>query len=85
MNPSTLSDDDFYPLIEARHFDPFKLLGVREFQVASSLGYYVRMPPRWRSLMPRMMTVASLSRVHPDGLFEGSCAERTNRSTTCSR
>ena len=32
MNPSTLSDDDFYPLIEARHFDPFKLLGIREFQ-----------------------------------------------------
>ncbi len=32
MNPSTLPDDDFYPLIEARHNDPFKLLGIREFQ-----------------------------------------------------
>src|SRR4029077_6306463 len=32
VNCSTLSDNDFYPLIEARHFDPFKLLGVREFQ-----------------------------------------------------
>jgi len=32
MNPSTLPDDDFYPLIEARHCDPFKILGMREFQ-----------------------------------------------------
>ncbi len=32
MNPSTLPDDDFYPLIEARHGDPFKILGLREFQ-----------------------------------------------------
>ena len=32
MNPSTLSDDDFYPLIEARHCDPFKVLGIRELQ-----------------------------------------------------
>ena len=32
MNPSTLPDDDFFPLIEARHLDPFKLLGIREFQ-----------------------------------------------------
>src|SRR5471032_1450750 len=30
MNPSTLQDDDFYPLIEARHCDPFKILGVRK-------------------------------------------------------
>ncbi|GAB4182802.1 MAG: 1,4-alpha-glucan branching protein GlgB [Terrimicrobiaceae bacterium] len=32
MNPSTLPDDDFYPLIEARHSDPFKVLGVREWR-----------------------------------------------------
>jgi len=30
MNPSTLPDDDFYPLIEARHGDPFKILGLHE-------------------------------------------------------
>ncbi len=29
MNPSLLSDDDYYPLIEARHSDPFRLLGIR--------------------------------------------------------
>ncbi len=30
MNSSLLSDDDFYPLVEARHCDPFRILGVRE-------------------------------------------------------
>jgi 1,4-alpha-glucan branching enzyme len=30
VNPSTLPDDDFYPLIEARHCDPFRVLGIRE-------------------------------------------------------
>ncbi len=29
MNPSLLSDDDYYPLIEARHCDPFRILGIR--------------------------------------------------------
>jgi 1,4-alpha-glucan branching enzyme len=30
MNPSTLPDDDFYPLVEARHCDIFRLLGLRQ-------------------------------------------------------
>jgi len=30
MNPSSLPDDDYYPLIEARHADPFRILGLRE-------------------------------------------------------
>ena len=29
MNSSLLPDDDYYPLIEARHSDPFRLLGIR--------------------------------------------------------
>jgi len=29
MNSSLLSDDDYYPLIEARHSDPFRILGIR--------------------------------------------------------
>ena len=41
MNPSTLPDDDFFPLIEARHLDPFKLLGIREFQ-GSQFGRVLR-------------------------------------------
>ena len=30
VNPSRLPDDDYYPLIEARHCDPFRILGIRE-------------------------------------------------------
>ena len=30
MNASFLSDDDYYPLIEARHSDPFRILGIRK-------------------------------------------------------
>ena len=30
MNPSLLPDDDFYPLIETRHCDIFRVLGLRE-------------------------------------------------------
>ena len=30
MNASFLSDDDYFPLIEARHGDPFRLLGIRK-------------------------------------------------------
>ena len=29
MNPSLLADDDYYPLLEARHGDPFRILGIR--------------------------------------------------------
>ncbi len=29
MNPSLLSDADYYPLVEARHDDPFRILGIR--------------------------------------------------------
>ncbi len=70
MNASTLSDDDFYPLIEARHCDPFRVLGIREHR------------GKWhaRVLRPgasRVEVVESgggrrfpLSSVHPGGLFE---------------
>ena len=30
MNPSLLADDDYFPLIEARHCDPFRILGLRK-------------------------------------------------------
>lgn len=30
MNSSLLPDEDFYPLVEARHCDPFRVLGLRE-------------------------------------------------------
>ncbi len=73
MNPSLLSDDDFYPLIEARHCDPFRVLGLREFQ------------NRWvaRVFRPgagKVTIVASdesgrrfdLARIHESGLFEAA-------------
>ena len=73
MNPSLLADDDFYPLIEARHCDPFRVLGLREHQ------------NRWvaRVLRPdaaKAEIVASdnsgrkfeLSRVHESGVFEAA-------------
>jgi 1,4-alpha-glucan branching enzyme len=71
MNPSTLSDDDFYPLIEARHGDPFKMLGIRELQGS----WFARV---WRPDAAAVTLVDAadptrrivLDRVHDDGFFE---------------
>jgi len=71
VNPSTLSDDDFYPLIESRHCDPFRILGVRELQG----GWFARV---WRPDAVEVTLVDvddatrtfPLQRVHPDGFFE---------------
>jgi len=52
MNPSVLPDDDFYPLIEARHCDPFRILGMRD--IGGSLGARVFRPDA------RAVTVVSL-------------------------
>ncbi|MGC1480051.1 MAG: 1,4-alpha-glucan branching protein GlgB [Chthoniobacterales bacterium] len=40
MNASTLPDSDFYPLVEARHDDPFRILGIRD--AASGKGKIAR-------------------------------------------
>ena len=72
MNPSTLPDEDFYPLIEARHGDPFKILGIREFQ-GSFFGR------AWRPDASEVTIVDEadatrrfpLTRIHADGCFEG--------------
>ncbi|HEY5792718.1 MAG TPA: 1,4-alpha-glucan branching protein GlgB [Chthoniobacterales bacterium] len=72
MNPSVLPSDDFYPLIEARHCDPFKILGMRD--IGGRLGARVFRPDA------RAATVVSLTgdkrrfplkEVHP-GLFESA-------------
>lgn len=71
MNPSTLPDDDFYPLIEARHGDPFKILGIREFQ-----GRWFGRVYRPDAAEVTMVAVADksrryeLKRVHDAGFFE---------------
>jgi 1,4-alpha-glucan branching enzyme len=72
MNPTTLPDNDFYPLIEARHCDPFRVLGVRRLQG----GCFARV------LRPDANEVVvverggegrrfALERLHPSGFFEG--------------
>ena len=72
MNPSTLPDDDFFPLIEARHSDPFRILGMHE----EGDGLVVRV------FRPDVMSVSvvdradhgrrfPLQKVHSDGVFEG--------------
>ncbi|CAN5784649.1 1,4-alpha-glucan branching protein GlgB [soil metagenome] len=71
MNPSTLPDDDFYPLIEARHSDPFKLLGIREFQ--GSLFARVLRPDAAEVTVVDAGNPQNrfpLARVHGDGYFE---------------
>ena len=76
MNPSTLSDDDLYPLIEARHFDPFKLLGIREFQ-GSQFGRVLRPDAAEVAIVDSADDTRRfpLTKVHPDGLFESVLPE----------
>jgi 1,4-alpha-glucan branching enzyme len=71
MNPSTLPDDDFYPLIEARHGDPFKILGLREFQ-GSWFGRVWRPDAAEVTLIDAQDGARRfpLAKVHPDGFFE---------------
>jgi 1,4-alpha-glucan branching enzyme len=69
MNPSLLPDDDFYPLIEARHCDPFRILGLREFQ-----GRWIGRVLRPDAAKVRIVAVDGgtfdLVRIHESGLFE---------------
>ena len=69
MNPTLLADDDFYPLIEARHCDPFRILGLREFQ-----GRWIGRVFRPDAAKVRMVDAEGkafdLTRVHEAGLFE---------------
>ncbi|MEO6847465.1 MAG: 1,4-alpha-glucan branching protein GlgB [Chthoniobacterales bacterium] len=72
MNPSTLSDEDFYPLIEARHKDPFKILGIHQQE-----GKFIARILRPDAVDAVIVDPANptrrfpLKRIHPDGLFEG--------------
>jgi 1,4-alpha-glucan branching enzyme len=71
MNPSTLTDDDFYAIIDARHGDPFRVLGVREYQG----GWFARV---FRPDAASAEIVESgglerrfpLERLNPEGFFE---------------
>ncbi|MEI8312664.1 MAG: 1,4-alpha-glucan branching enzyme, partial [Verrucomicrobiota bacterium] len=69
MNPSLLADDDFYPLIEARHSDPFRILGLREFQ-GRWIGRVFRPDAAKVRLVAADGKAFELTRIHEGGLFE---------------
>jgi len=69
MNPSLLADDDFYPLIEARHCDPFRILGLRELQ-GRWLGRVFRPDVAKVCMVDAGGREFELTRVHEAGLFE---------------
>jgi 1,4-alpha-glucan branching enzyme len=75
MTPTRLAPDDYFPLVEARHCDPFRILGIRSLQDhflarvlrpdASELGVI---------LDGKGAKAQQLSRVDEHGLFEGEIA-----------
>jgi 1,4-alpha-glucan branching enzyme len=75
MTPSCLTPDDFFPLIEARHCDPFRILGIRlsnEKFVARVLrpdASEVAVLIEGKGVKPQ-----KLARVDECGLFEGEIA-----------
>ncbi|MFV0338217.1 MAG: 1,4-alpha-glucan branching protein GlgB [Chthoniobacterales bacterium] len=71
MNTSLLSDDDLYPLIEARHRDPFRLLGVKGGQDSSSRVLRV-FKPNAQSVRVKLTSDRTLDllKVNDVGLFE---------------
>ena len=75
MTPTRLAPDDYFPLVEARHCDPFRILGIRSLQ-----DHFLA-----RVLRPDASELAvildgkgakaqQLSRVDEHGLFEGEIA-----------
>lgn len=71
MKPSRLPDDDFYPLLEARHCDPFRVLGLRregDRVVARAFRPDLRALTLVDAAEPSRRF--ELPRVHDDGLFE---------------
>ena len=70
MNPSLLADDDFYPLIEARHCDPFRILGLREEPGDQWVGRVLRPDVAAVRMVADSGTGFDLAKIHPEGLFE---------------
>lgn len=71
MNPSLLPDDDFYPLIEARHNDPFRLLGVHR-EKNQWLARVFRPGAAEVTLIDSKKQRLPLKRAHEAGLFEAA-------------
>jgi len=71
MNPTRLPDDDFFPLIEARHNDPFRLLGMHREGGRVVLRAF-RPDLRALTLVDAQDTARrfEVPKVHSDGMFE---------------
>jgi 1,4-alpha-glucan branching enzyme len=72
MNASLLPDDDFYPLVEARHYDPFRILGIRE-EGGKAVARVLRPDAASVRIVPEGKKAKGheLKRVDDAGLFEG--------------
>lgn len=72
MNPSLLSDDDFYPLVEARHCDIFRVLGLRPHTGGEWLARVFRPDAREVTLVDAYNESRRfpLKKIADEGLFE---------------
>src|SRR5512137_2737325 len=63
--------DDIAAIVEARHGDPFALLGPHDTQAGAVIRALVPGAQTVEVETPDGVTVAPLERIHPDGFFEG--------------
>ncbi len=71
MNPSTLSDEDFYALIEVRHWDPFRFLGLHRFGEGCVVRVFRPDISEVILLNPQDLSrKISIPKIHPEGFFE---------------
>jgi 1,4-alpha-glucan branching enzyme len=72
MNPSLLPDDDFYPLVEARHCDVFRILGLREKTGGGYVGRAFRPDAREVRIirLDKPDTAYALQKIAEEGLYE---------------
>ena len=63
--------DDIAAIVEARHGDPFALLGPHDTQAGTVIRALVPGAQTVEVETPEGVTVAPLERIHPDGFFEG--------------
>jgi len=76
MNSSTLPDADFYSLIEARHSDPFRILGFHRFKEGTVVRIF-RSDVSEVILLDRQNLSRSfpIPKIHSTGFFEKSFAD----------
>lgn len=87
MNPpqvmsSTLPSEDLYPLIECRHSDPHRILGVRRVKEGGSVVRVFQPEATSVSVLLADGRRLPLTKVHASGIFE-SCAEGDLPSGPC--